>query len=336
MDSFERVLAAFKNLPVDRPPVFPQIGDHAGIINGLSYDVMYKDATKAAEAHLKSLKLYGYDVTTIQVEPSWPVVEACGASVVYPPTKYPWITNYLIETKDDLENLYVPDFMQTQSSRVMIEGTKILAERANVPVVAFMTGPLTFSLQLMKYEKFITLLMKDPFFVHEVIRKALKIIEAYVKELKKEGAIIFYICEHDVQMMPPKVFREFSLNYLPGLFTIFEYNILHLCGKVSPHLSVTAESLKQLRGLNTLSIGHHVDIATTIELLDHKIGLAGNIDHIKLLPHGTPKEIEIAVHNAIRSSGGDNRFIVSPGCEITTDTPIMNVKALVQAARNYH
>ena len=101
MDSFERVYAALEGRQVDRPPVLPQIGDHAGIINNLTYDIMYKDAQKAANAHLKALDLYGYDITTIQVEPSWPVAEACGATVNYPPDKNPWIIKPVLNSEDD-------------------------------------------------------------------------------------------------------------------------------------------------------------------------------------------------------------------------------------------
>ena len=36
MESTERVYNALKGKPVDRPPVFPQIGDHAGIVKGLT------------------------------------------------------------------------------------------------------------------------------------------------------------------------------------------------------------------------------------------------------------------------------------------------------------
>jgi uroporphyrinogen-III decarboxylase len=69
--------------------------------------------------------------------------------------------------------------------------------------------------------------------------------------------------------------------------------------------------------------------------MEHKIGVAGNIDHIELLPTGTPEAIETAVHAAIKASGGDTRFMVAPGCEITSDTPVDNVKAFVRAAQTY-
>ena len=335
MDSFDRIYAAMRGRLVDRPPVFPQIGDHAGIINKLSYNIMYQDAKKAADAHLKALDLYGYDITTIQVEPSWPVAEACGAEVTYPTNKNPWITKYVIESENDLERLEIPDFLSTESTRVLIEGTRILAKEADVPVAAFMTGPLSFSLQLMPYKALIRSLVKNPDFVHQLVKRTIEIIKEYIYLLKEAGATIFVICEHDLQMLRPTHAKEFSIDYLPEILNVYNYNILHMCGKITPHLNVVAGYLKKVDKLNTLSIGPYVDITKTQELLDHKIGVAGNIDHVKLLPSGTPKEIEVVVHAAINASKGDPRFLVAPGCEITGDTPIKNVKAFVNAARTY-
>ena len=335
MESFDRVQAALRGRPVDRPPVLPQIGDHAGIINGLSYNLMYQNAKKAADAHIKALELYGYDITTIQVEPSWPVAEACGAEVKYPPDKNPWISKHLINSENDLVKLEVPDFMATESSRVMIEGTRILANETDVPVAAYMTGPITFSLQLMPYTVLIKKMIRNPEFTHKLIQKSVLIIKAYIKALKDAGATIFVACEHDIQMLKPEQVKEFSLKYLQDIFKIYDYNILHICGNVASHLNLLAEDLKRINNLNTLNIGPLVDITKTQELLEHKIGVAGNIDHIKLLPFGNPKEVKIAVEKAIKASGGDSHFMVAPGCEITVDTPIKNVKALVNAVKTY-
>jgi uroporphyrinogen decarboxylase len=332
MDSFERVYAALEGRPVDRPPVFPQLGDYAGIIAGHTYGVMYTDAEKAAQAHLDSQKRYGYDIVSIQVEPSWPVAEACGAGVTYPPDKYPWITEYRIRSKEDLETLEVPDFMATKSTRVMIEGTRILAERAPVPTAGFMTGPMTFALQLMPYTDVIKMIIKDPETVHRLVDKATDIVAAYAGALKEAGATIFVICEHDVQMMSPKHVKEFSLDYMPRVLDIYDYNIMHICGAVTAHLEANAEYLRELKGLNTINVGPKVDIAHTQQLLEGKVGVAGNIDHIDLLPLRTPAEVEEAVRAAISASGGDPRFMVAPGCEITSDTPSQNVEAFVRAA----
>ncbi|TFG11943.1 MAG: hypothetical protein EU535_06670 [Promethearchaeota archaeon] len=335
MDSFERVISSFKNKHVDRPPVFPHIGDHAGIKNGLTYDIMYKDVKKASKAHLKTLNLYGYDFIEIQVEPSFSVAEACGAKVNYPKDKNPWIEQHVIRSENDLETLEVPDFMETQSTKVLIEGTQILADENKVPVVAFMTGPLTFSLQLMPYNELLVQFNKNPQFVHNLILLSVRLIKAYIESLKDAGAQILIICEHDVQMLSPRLFKDYCLDYLPDLFKIYNYNILHMCGKISSHLKIFADYLKNLEGLSTLNIGSNVDIEITQQLLDYKIGIAGNIDHIKLLPTGHPEEIKMAVYSAIKRSGGNPRFMLAPGCEITSDTPIENVKTFVKAAETY-
>ena len=65
------------------------------------------------------------------------------------------------------------------------------------------------------------------------------------------------------------------------------------------------------------------------------VTLAGNIDHVHLLPTCPPAEITAAVHAAIRANGGNPRFMVAPGCEITSDTPVESVKAFVQAATSF-
>ena len=112
--------------------------------------------------------------------------------------------------------------MATQSTRVIIEGTKILAQRATVPVAAFMTGPMTFSLQLMPYTDVIKRIVKNPDFVHELVGRSVVVIKAYGQALREAGATIFAICEHDAQMMSPKHVKAFSLDYLPEILAIYD------------------------------------------------------------------------------------------------------------------
>ena len=337
MNSFERVYACLDGKPVDRPPVFPQTGDHDGLIEGLTYTDMYHDLEKSVQAHLNALKRYGYDFVTMQPEPSWPVAEACGATVIYPPDKNPWITDYLIKTEDDLDKLQVPDFMATESTRIIIEGTKMLAERANVPVAAFSTGPTTMALQLMPYVEVMKRIRKNPEFVHKLVAKTVDVIRAYAQLLKDAGATIFCICEHDVQMLSPKHYKEFTVEYLPRILDIFDYNIMHICGKVMPQLEYTADDMvnKLTPNLRTVNVSIEVDIAKLQKLLKGKIGVAGNLDHIQVLPQQGPEEVKAQVRAAIKASGGDPRFMVAPGCEITADTPPGNVLAMVEATKEF-
>jgi hypothetical protein len=129
---------------------------------------------------------------SIQVEPSRPVAEACGATVTYPPNKYPWITDYLVKSEQDIDKFVVPDFM---------------------------AGPMTFALQIMPYTDVIKRVLKNPEFVHPLVSG----------------------------------------------------------------------------------------------LLQHKVGVAGNIDHIGLLPLQTPGEVEAVVKADIAASGGTAGSGLRPG-----------------------
>lgn len=335
MSARERVETVLNLGVPDRVPVFPQVGDHAGIIAGLTYDVLYTDAQRTAEAHLDALERYGYDVVTIQVEPSWPVAEACGAEVTYPPDKCPWITKSPVSDENTLDALTVPDFLATKSTRVMIEGTRLLAEATDLPIAAFMTGPLTFSLQLMEYTDFIKVSVRDREFAQKLVAKSTEVIRAYGQALKNAGASIFVICEHDVQMFSPADFRELSIDYFPEILGIYPYTMLHLCGKVTPHLEANMDSLRTLNGLNMINVGPHVDIGSLKQALEGKMGVAGNIDHITFLPHASPDEVEERVRQTLRIGMPGGGYMLAPGCEITADTPPRNVEALVNATLKF-
>ena len=122
--------------------------------------------------------------------------------------------------------------MATTSTRVIIEGTRILADRASVPTVAFSTGPTTMALQLMPYVEVMKRIRKNPEFVHGLVSRTVDIIRAWALLLKDAGATVFCICEHDVQMLSPKNYKEFTVEYLPRILDIFDYNVMHICGNV--------------------------------------------------------------------------------------------------------
>lgn len=173
----ERVDKLLKHERPDRIAVLPQIGDHAGWVNGLTMDVIYHDAARVAYAHVKALRDYGYDVTAIQVEPSWPLAEACGCSVTYPPNKCPWITERIIKNLGDIEKLKVPDFMAYPATRSILEATALLRDKAgdDAMIAGYIPGPLTFALRLVTYNDFIIKTREDPAFVGALIHRSTRL-----------------------------------------------------------------------------------------------------------------------------------------------------------------
>lgn len=337
MNSRERVMELFEGRKPDRIAVLPQIGDHAGHVQGLTFDVLYHDAQKAFEAHLKAYREYGYDVLAVQVEPSWPVAEACGCEVTYPPNKCPWITKNVIQNPEDLERVSVPDFWQHPATATILKATRMLADEVGdeVAISGYMTGPLTFALQLMPYNDFILASRKNLEFAQAVVQKATQVAQGFAKALAEAGAQIHVVCEHDLQMFSPKDLQSFILPNLPAITQETPYNVLHVCGQVGAHLKAGAKELCQVPNLQFVNFSHEISISSMIEVFGQDMGLCGNIDHIQLLPHATPDEVSQACAQVIEQGLKAKSFMLGPGCEITIDTPPANIKAFVQSAERY-
>lgn len=337
MNSRERVLAVLEGRKPDRVPVVPQVGDHAGWIEGMTFDVIYHDAEKIADAHIKAYEKYGYDILAIQVEPSWPVAESCGCKVTYPADKCPWITENIIRKPEDVDKVQVPDFWAHPATGTILEATRKLSEKlgSEAMISGYMTGPLTFALQLVPYNDFIMATRKNPAFVEAVVRKATEVAVGFAHAYKEAGAEMYVICEHDLQMFSPKTGMETIVANLPQLTEVMAYNMLHVCGNVAQQLQVMAEGLCEVPRLQFINFSHDVSIDEMVGIFGDRMGLCGNIDHIHLLSGGTREEIMEACKNAISSGKKAKAFMLGPGCEITTDTPEANVKAFVESASRY-
>jgi uroporphyrinogen decarboxylase len=334
MKSRERVERLLKHERPDRIAVLPQLGDHAGWVNGLTMDVIYHDAVKVADAHVKALRDYGYDVAAIQVEPSWPIAEACGCTVTYPLNKCPWITERIIKNPEDIDKVKVPDFMAHPATRTILEATTLLKDKvgSNAMIAGYIPGPLTFALQLVTYNDFIIRTRKDPAFVEALINRATLVVKGFAEALKGAGAEMLVICEHDLQMFSPEAGKKYIVPHLPDVCSVFDSNMLHSCGKVESHLSRLADDLCSVRNLRFITFSHEVSISKMIEVYGDRMGISGNIDHIHLLPSGTPETVQAACRSAIEEGMKAKVFMLAPGCEITIDTPVENIKAFVQSA----
>ena len=138
-----------------------------------------------------------------------------------------------------------------------------------------------------------------------------------------------------LHMFSPTDFKELSLDFLPDLLNIYPHTMLHLCGKVTPHLEANIPGLRELTGLNMVNVGADVDIGWLKHALAGKIGVAGNVDHLTFLPHASPDEVTTNVKHALHMGMPGGGYMLAPGCEITADTPAENVEAFVQAAQDY-
>jgi uroporphyrinogen-III decarboxylase len=96
---------------------------------------------------------------------------------------------------------------------------------------------------------------------------------------------------------------------------------LHICGDIT-HL------LPSIKDLDTdiLDLDYDVDIAYARSVVGEKTILCGNIEPV-LIQNSTPEEVERLSRDLVVLHGNE-RFILSAGCEITVGTSAANLMAM--------
>ncbi len=104
--------------------------------------------------------------------------------------------------------------------------------------------------------------------------------------------------------------------------------ILHICGDVTPIIPAMADC-----GFVGISIEEKVkDMAGAKAKVAGKVSICGNVSSPFVLLQGTPDKVKEAATDALKA-GVD---VLAPGCGIAPDTPVANLKAMVEARNEYY
>jgi uroporphyrinogen decarboxylase len=82
---------------------------------------------------------------------------------------------------------------------------------------------------------------------------------------------------------------------------------------------------------------HQVPVAQAFRIVGSEIAIWGNLDPVRVLAQGSPAAVGEATHHLLRSvaTSGCRRFVLSSGCTLAVETPVSNLDAFFEAARNF-
>jgi len=191
-------------------------------------------------------------------------------------------------------------------------------------------GPLTVAANLLGAERTITLTRRHP----EFLKKTVAFINGYMLELaqleEKNGADFFWIAEPLASLLSPKMFWQFSGQYLQQIYRSLSIpGFLHVCGKTLKHTPYMIAT-----GAQVLSIDYVTDIAKNIRMVPEEVIIMGNIDPV-MLKYGTKEEITEAVLQVNEACQNFKNFILSSGCAIPEEAPEENVRLLFDITNQF-
>jgi len=104
--------------------------------------------------------------------------------------------------------------------------------------------------------------------------------------------------------------------------------LLHICGDSSKVLDLYAQT-----GADIIEVDHKVDLALARRIVGDRACVIGNVDPVTVLLQGTPESVRAASEGCLEAGHGRG-YVLGSGCVVPRITPIENVKAMVQVARD--
>jgi len=231
----------------------------------------------------------------------------------------------------EAEDIVVPteeELLKVDSIRTVVEAIKILRSRyPSVAIIGKAMGPWTLAYHGYGVQNFLMDTILNP----ERVRKSLKKlgeVSVLVANLQvKAGADAICFPDHATgDLISPEMYRDFLVSLHRQLVArIGAPIILHICGNTLNRAQYIAEEHFDC---------FHYDTKTDVIELKKALGnsattLIGGINNPEVLLFGAPEDVKEQAHFAVKAGVE----ILAPECAIPLRTPVRNLKAIVEAAK---
>jgi uroporphyrinogen decarboxylase len=127
--------------------------------------------------------------------------------------------------------------------------------------------------------------------------------------------------------------REFSSVYIRQIVEAIDDNqftlVLHNCAAKPVHLPAVIAS-----GARALHFGAPMDLGAALELAGSDRVVCGNLDPSGVFLQSKPEQVAELVHALLQSHSSRRNFVISSGCDVPVGTPLANLDAFFDAARD--
>jgi len=336
----QRVSAAFKKtftdqeISIDRIPAYPIMGQCNAQLIGASIKEFLLDPEIFVKAQVAGYERYKPDIIVMQgdllMEP-----EAMGNELRFPEDSMCISTKFALEDKGKLSSLQLPD--PTKDGRmpvyleIIAESKKIITDSIVSGVLA---GPWTIAIGLRGANDLIRDAMKDPDYVHELMRFCTQISIKFGEVFYPLRAGLSYSeAPASCSLISPKMYRTFILPYHKQIVDHFKEKKvgvgLHICGYTDPILEDMVST-----GVTNISIDAPTNLAKAVEVARGKAVVIGNVN-TNLFFLGTKDDMESAVKNCIDIAATNSGFILASGCEVPGIAPPEKVQWFMESANEY-
>ena len=222
-----------------------------------------------------------------------------------------------------------PDFLEKPSIRVVLDAIGILRRQVGgrVAIIGKVMGPWTMAYHMAGTQNFLLAVgMGEEDQVRRMLDQLVPATIAHINAQFAAGADAVVLADHATGNLVGPYHYETLLLPLHQAITAQAGGpiILHVCGNCADRLNLFAQS-----GVDCYHFEWQVDSRQAVEAVAGRISLVGNINNPQTLLQGAPEDVYRQARYAIEA-GVD---LIAPECAIPLTTPLANLRAIVEAAR---
>jgi MtaA/CmuA family methyltransferase len=321
--------------PADRLALMPITMMFAGDQIGAKYGKYATDYRVMVEAQLRTAERFEFDFVSGISDPSREAADF-GAAIQIFPDQPPAIdeNNALLAEKETLAKLKLPDPLGGGRMHDRVKAMALFKERAGHDkyIEGWIEGPCAEGADLRGINTLMLDFLDDPVFIRDLFALVVENGLRFAKAQVEAGADIIGVGDAAASLVGPAIYEEFVWPFekqlVDGLHALGTRVRLHICGNTRPIL----EGMGRL-GCDIVDLDWMAPMDEARAKMGPEPVLLGNLDPVRVLRNGTPKDIIAAVAECHRQSGA--RYIVGAGCEVPRDTAPENVLALLEYAKSH-
>ena len=320
--------------PTDALPLVPISMMIAARAIGAPYRAYVRDARVHARGQLTFAETWDLDHVSAISDPT-SEAEDLGARIVDYPDQPPAIDERtpLLADKGALARLApVPPGARMEKR---LETLRLLREGVGDrrAVEGWIEGPCAEACDLRGLNAFLMDLLEDAGFCRDLMAFTFENAMAFARLQRDAGAEVMGVGDAASSLIGPDLYREqvwgWQKRFVEALHEMGLKVRLHICGNAGPLLPMLREVPADQIDLDSM-----VSLREARQVLGPGRLLAGNLDPVRVLQDGTPRDVEGALDACLEEAGGAG-YAVNAGCEVTRDTPPENLAVLRRFARSH-
>ncbi len=317
--------------------------DIGATVIGAPIGTYCSDPEVMARGQLALYEELGQDIIFVGCD-NYYIAEGFGCVTELPADETPHLVKPPLERIGDVGDLEVPDPLTDGRMPVMLEATRLVRQAVgdDVAIRTPGTGPFALASYFIGTQEFLIEIgmakagmpESEPEAIHRALDLAADALIAFGKASVDAGSDLLHCGDSlaSCDVISPADYEEWAFPYQRKVLQAWKdygaRTLLHICGDSSKVLDLYAQT-----GADIIEVDHKVDLALARSIVGDRACVIGNVDPVTVLLQGTPERVRAASEECLDAGRGGG-YVLGSGCVVPRITPLENVRAMVDAARD--